>query len=346
VSAQEPTIDDDTPVYACMACLDSPGLLFAMRCKNQDCGATGTLALVSSAWLLEAKARRKMEASAKQEVEGDNDFSIEGIDGNDDEEGELVARAASEIHARPVDRIPTGIRGFDHVTSGGFGRSNAIVLAGRKGGGKTSIGIMTLHGPTLHGYRCMFVSSEQEASDVKRMAVRLEVTQDILIVSSTDLDAVLDLALRESVDVLVLDSAQRFALRKVGGSAGSDAQQKAIGLRLKRFAHRESSAAVMLLCQAMKNAQRAAGPESVGHDLDGSFILKKNKGPYRTLVVDGKNRLGATDGVKWKCGQNAIGQIVDRSLMDGRIAGPATAAKPEGRSLASLMGVDGGRRRR
>ncbi|MFW5991346.1 MAG: RAD55 family ATPase [Candidatus Nanoarchaeia archaeon] len=70
-----------------------------------------------------------------------------------------------------MDRVPTGVKGFDHLIEGGFPKGAAILLSGSPGTGKTIFGLEYIYrGANDFGESGMFISFEQDPKDIKEQA--------------------------------------------------------------------------------------------------------------------------------------------------------------------------------
>ncbi len=73
-----------------------------------------------------------------------------------------------------IERMPTGISGFDDVTMGGFPVGRATLLAGTSGSGKTLFAIEFLaRGITRYGEPGVFVTFEESIVEIRRNALSL-----------------------------------------------------------------------------------------------------------------------------------------------------------------------------
>ncbi len=70
-------------------------------------------------------------------------------------------------HTSGIDKLETGIPGFDHVTMGGLPRRRATVVAGQAGSAKTVFAAHFLAEGVLRGQPAVFVSLEEPADDLR-----------------------------------------------------------------------------------------------------------------------------------------------------------------------------------
>src|SRR4051794_237374 len=74
----------------------------------------------------------------------------------------------------PLRRIPTGIRGFEHISMGGLVEGRTTLLVGTSGSGKTLFASELLHRAiTQHGRTAVFVTFEEKPADIVRNVQRL-----------------------------------------------------------------------------------------------------------------------------------------------------------------------------
>ncbi len=67
-----------------------------------------------------------------------------------------------------IDRIKTGIPGFDAKISGGLEAGSVLLLSGGPGSGKTLFGLQFLYQGLLDGENGLYVSSEESQKDIVR----------------------------------------------------------------------------------------------------------------------------------------------------------------------------------
>lgn len=77
-----------------------------------------------------------------------------------------------------MNRIPTGIKGFDELIEGGFPQGSAILVTGSPGTGKSIFGMEFIYNGALHhGDIGMYVSFEQSPEDLREQAKQLGYTE-------------------------------------------------------------------------------------------------------------------------------------------------------------------------
>src|SRR5579885_2900011 len=77
-------------------------------------------------------------------------------------------------HIEPLRRVPTGIRGFEHISMGGLVEGRTTLLVGTSGSGKTLFAIESLyHSITKYDRPVVFVTFEEKPGDILRNVMKL-----------------------------------------------------------------------------------------------------------------------------------------------------------------------------
>ncbi len=65
-----------------------------------------------------------------------------------------------------MDRVRTGIEGLDEMLEGGLPKSQAVVVMGSFGTGKTTFGLQFINEGLKQGERCIFISLEEDEDSI------------------------------------------------------------------------------------------------------------------------------------------------------------------------------------
>ncbi|MBF0310802.1 MAG: circadian clock protein KaiC [Magnetococcales bacterium] len=77
--------------------------------------------------------------------------------------------------AMDLDKIPTGIEGFEHITMGGLPKGRTCLVSGSSGSGKTILAMEFLYrGITLFGRKGIFVTMEERVEDLIRNVRKMD----------------------------------------------------------------------------------------------------------------------------------------------------------------------------
>jgi len=125
-----------------------------------------------------------------------------------------------------MERIKTGIKGFDNLVEGGLPKSSSILLSGTPGTGKTIFGLEFLFNGVKANEKGLYVTFEEETSNLLEQAKqfgwdlqKLVKNKDIIILSiptseinNNTVNEVINLAKKNKIDRLVVDSLSTLAI--------------------------------------------------------------------------------------------------------------------------------------
>ena len=198
------------------------------------------------------------------------------------------------------DRISLGSAEVDRLLGGGIVKGSLVLMGGEPGIGKSTLSLqLPLRRPEL---KTLYVTGEESVKQVKMRADRLLAGmqssfagltgESILILSETDMNAIIAEAEESAPDLLIVDSVQTMYCPQVDSTAGSVSQIKEVAATLLRFA-KGSGIPVILIGHITKEGT-IAGPKILEHIVDVVLQFEgENRGAYRVLRSI-KNRFGST----------------------------------------------------
>ena len=229
------------------------------------------------------------------------------------EPGESKGRSVSAASSKPVrlgeisgeneERWPLSITEFARVLGGGMVPGSIVLLGGDPGIGKSTLMLqvaveVSMRAPVL------YVSGEESVRQIKMRAERLRAngkdskenqTQQLYLVTETNLDAILAHSGQVKPAMLVVDSIQTTFMDGLSSSAGSVSQVRECASRLRQFA-KESGTAVFLIGHVTKEGM-IAGPRVLEHIVDTVLQLEGDRFQSYRLLRSMKNRFGPTSEV-------------------------------------------------
>ena len=218
-----------------------------------------------------------------------------------------------EVEAPAVERLSTGIAELDRVLGGGLVPGSLVLIGGSPGIGKSTIVGSALGNLTAAGRRCLYVSGEESAAQVKLRAERLGgQALDVPVIAETDVDSVVATIEAERPEVCVVDSVQTLHAAGLVGAPGSVGQVREVAGRLMRVAKQRGSSVILVGHVTKEGA--LAGPRVLEHLVDCVLQFEgERERTYRTLRAL-KNRFGSTNelGV-FEMRQDGLVEVADAS---------------------------------
>lgn len=243
--------------------------------------------------------------------------------------GSIVEAPAAEAlpppseAARPVplcsvvphahDFLSTGLAELDRVLGGGLVPGSVTLVGGEPGTGKSTLVLEALGAMARSGARCLLVSAEESAPQVRARAERLGVIapgsaagageEGLWLGSGPSMDALAQAACELRPDVLAVDSVQTIACSEVPSPAGSVAQVSECAGRLVGLAKSgvafegggpsKAGPAVLLVGHVTKDGS-LAGPRALEHLVDTVLSFEGDRHQSLRLLRAAKHRFGPT----------------------------------------------------
>jgi DNA repair protein RadA/Sms len=251
-------------------------------------------------------------------------------------------RPLVQVDMAAAQRWSSGLRELDRVLGGGVMPGSLVLVGGDPGIGKSTLLTQLAGSLAAAGRRVLYVSGEESEEQVRLRAERLgPIPDELLILTETDLESVLEAAAQVQPDVLVADSIQTLARADLEGGAGSVSQVRECGLALLHYA-KGSRAAVFLVGHVTKEGA-VAGPRVLEHMVDAVLYLEGERYQHYRVLRAAKNRFGSTNelGVYEMTGEG-LREVENPSqafLPPPAGAGGRRSAEPGTAVVASLEGT-------
>ena len=199
----------------------------------------------------------------------------------------------SEIKARDVERIATGIGEFDRALGGGLVAGGVVLIGGDPGIGKSTLLLQALS--HLSGeHKVLYVSGEESGEQVALRARRLGLeTRGLQLMAEINLERIVSTLQAEMPQVAVIDSIQTLWSDQLSSAPGSVAQVRECAAQLTRLA-KQSGITVILVGHVTKEGA-LAGPRVLEHIVDTVLYFEGDTHSSFRLVRAVKNRFGAVN---------------------------------------------------
>jgi DNA repair protein RadA/Sms len=199
----------------------------------------------------------------------------------------------SDIEAREVDRISTGIGEFDRALGGGLVNGGVVLIGGDPGIGKSTLLLQALAHLSA-GHKVLYVSGEESGEQVALRARRLGLeTRRLQLMAEINLERILATLQAEKPVVAVIDSIQTLWSDQLSSAPGSVAQVRECAAQLTRLA-KQLGITVILVGHVTKEGA-LAGPRVLEHIVDTVLYFEGDTHSSFRLVRAFKNRFGAVN---------------------------------------------------
>ena len=208
----------------------------------------------------------------------------------------IKPRTIASVAQLKVERLATGINEFDRVLGGGVVPGSLVLLGGTPGIGKSTILLDAGLRFGQRGIKVLYVSGEESEEQTAMRAVRLggaSANENLLIMTATDLDAILAQANAVQPQLLIIDSIQTMYNAELPTAAGSVGQVRECTAKLLQFA-KTTNIAVMVIGHVTKDGN-IAGPRLLEHMVDVVLQFEGDRSYAFRVLRALKNRFGSTE---------------------------------------------------
>lgn len=214
-----------------------------------------------------------------------------------------VPRSIKDIDSDQNFRIISKHQEFSRVLGGGLVPGSINLIGGDPGIGKSTL-LLQIALELAEKIKILYVSGEESERQIKMRADRLHRDQDgnsldlpgnLLLVTETNLDLILDHAEELEPNLLIIDSIQTSYLPRMDSSAGSVSQVRECASHLREYAKRTGTS-VFLIGHVTKEGT-IAGPRVLEHIVDTVLFLEGDRHQAYRLLRSVKNRYGPTSEV-------------------------------------------------
>jgi len=199
--------------------------------------------------------------------------------------------ALSDIKARSLERIATGLAELDRALGAGLVPGQVVLLGGDPGIGKSTLLLQALAAMAEPG---LYVSGEESAEQVAMRARRLALdVGGVQLLAETQLERVLGALESARPRVAVVDSIQTLWTEALQSAPGSVAQVRECAAQLARHAKRAGTALAIIGHVTKEGA--IAGPRVLEHIVDTVLYFEGDPSSSFRLIRAVKNRFGAVN---------------------------------------------------
>ncbi len=203
-------------------------------------------------------------------------------------------RPIAEVDSEAWAPLASHLGELDRVLQGGVVPGSVTLLGGEPGIGKSTLLLQALAALAETGRRCLYVTAEESAQQVRLRAERLgALPPNLWLVAETALPHVLDHIATVEPAVVAVDSIQAVYEPSLSSAPGSVAQVRECAHRLVR-ASKQRAMASLLVGHVTKDGG-LAGPRVLEHLVDTVLSFEGERHHALRLLRAVKHRFGSTD---------------------------------------------------
>lgn len=202
-------------------------------------------------------------------------------------------KALSDVTNEDDSRFLTNITEFDNVLGGGIVKSSMILVGGEPGIGKSTLLLQTASNVSKTK-KVLYASSEESLTQIKLRLNRLNLQGDnILVLSNTNIDSIINSAKEHKVDLLIVDSIQTVSSDEISSAPGTITQVRECTNTLMNFA-KTTNTSIFLVGHITKQGT-LAGPKTIEHMVDTVMYFENEVNSDLRILRLSKNRFGSSD---------------------------------------------------
>ena len=198
----------------------------------------------------------------------------------------------ADVDQSRAKRFSSHIEEFDEVIGGGIVAGSLILIGGDPGVGKSTLALQIASQITE---KTLYVTGEESLHQLKIRAERLGASEDLYVLSETQLDAILGAVAQVQPAVVVIDSIQTVYSDLATGVAGSISQVSFVTQSIMRTA-KENHITFIVIGHVTKEGY-LAGPKTLEHMVDTVLYLEGERFASFRILRAVKNRFGTSNEV-------------------------------------------------
>ncbi len=263
-----------------------------------------------------------------------NTFAEERVEKATTVRGELSRGSQEEpapihqIDSSEEGRVLSGIGEFDRVLGGGLVPGSVILIGGDPGIGKSTLLLQAFAAVSRSGVKCLYVSGEESQRQIKMRAERLGCdAPNLLVLSETSLERILEQIKKIKPGLLVIDSVQTIFSSAIPSAPGSIAQVRETSGSIIVLA-KKTGLTTFLIGHVTKDGA-IAGPRLLEHMVDTVLYFEGDGGHSFRILRAVKNRFGSTNEIgvfeMKETGLKEVGNPSEIFLMERPLKVPGSA---------------------
>ncbi|MCR4672063.1 MAG: DNA repair protein RadA [Lachnospiraceae bacterium] len=231
-----------------------------------------------------------------------------------------VPTPLSGVEVAEEARISSGIGELDRVLGGGIVPGSLILVGGDPGIGKSTLLLQVSRNLANSGRKMLYVSGEESMRQIRMRADRLGgFSEEIFLLSETDLETVRETIIKYHPEAVVIDSIQTMYSDDVSSGAGSVSQVREATNIFMQLAKKEG-VAIFIVGHVTKEGV-VAGPRVLEHMVDTVLYFEGDRHAQYRILRAVKNRFGSTNEIGvFEMAGSGLSEVLNPSqyMIEGR----------------------------
>lgn len=200
----------------------------------------------------------------------------------------------NQVDVTPAGHMKTGIEELDRVLGGGLIEGAVVLVGGEPGVGKSTLLLQACEKIAQQKKTVLYVSGEESAQQIKLRALRLgTMSDDLLVLAETDMDAVCQAMEQSRAQLVILDSIQTMTQQGMTSAMGSVSQIRECTAAALKVA--KTTGTTVILVGHVTKEGNIAGPRVLEHMVDTVLYFEGERQSTLRILRAVKNRFGSTN---------------------------------------------------
>lgn len=204
-----------------------------------------------------------------------------------------MPKSIKQVEIDNYTRYTTGIGELDRVLGGGIVKGSLILVGGDPGIGKSTL-LLQICEKAASDKKILYVSGEESEGQIKLRAERLGVSsENLYLVSETDIETVADYITAINPEIVIIDSIQTMHRQDIASAPGSVPQVRE-ATNLLMYIAKQNDISMFIVGHVTKDGS-LAGPRVLEHMVDCVLYFEGDRQMAFRILRCVKNRFGSTN---------------------------------------------------
>ncbi len=226
-----------------------------------------------------------------------------------------IQEVQSGIHSR----LDTGINELNRVLGGGLVKGSVTLISGEPGIGKSTLILQAASAIAENNGKVLYVTGEESEEQIKIRADRIHaVSENLYLLSETDIDRVMHFVRNIEPVFLIIDSIQTLYSQNLTSAPGTVSQVRDCANEIVREA-KIKNIPVFIIAHVTKSGD-LAGPRILEHMVDTVLNFNGERSQELRILRSYKNRFGTTSEIgAFEMKESGLTQFdnLSKSFLDG-----------------------------